>query len=137
VQSFLGLGFAGLTILFYCLRFKNPPIWMASSPYLDLPGSGWPSYTPRHYVPFLSPPTTHKAMVEIFNFACTQDSTSNSTTSPHFVAPTQTTQKMSLPLLHILSLENSVSTELFPSNSCYLAMGLISHFSLLKAACPE
>jgi hypothetical protein len=27
------------------------------SPYLYPPGTGWPSYTPRHWVPFSSPPT--------------------------------------------------------------------------------
>jgi hypothetical protein len=29
------------------------------------PGTGWPGCTPRHWVPFLSPPTTHRAMVEV------------------------------------------------------------------------
>jgi hypothetical protein len=28
-------------------------------------GTGWPSYTPRHSVPISSPPTTHRAVVEV------------------------------------------------------------------------
>jgi hypothetical protein len=35
-------------------------------PYLYPLGTGWPSYTPRHWVPFTSPLTTRRAMVEIF-----------------------------------------------------------------------
>jgi hypothetical protein len=29
-------------------------------------GTGWPGYTPKHWVPFLSLPTTRRAMVEVF-----------------------------------------------------------------------
>jgi hypothetical protein len=43
---------------FYCLRFETPPTWRTRSPYLYPPGTGWPSYTPRHRVHFSSPPTT-------------------------------------------------------------------------------
>jgi hypothetical protein len=57
---------------FYCLRIKTPPNWIARSPYLYPPGTGWPSYTPRHWVPFSSPPTTHRATLEVFNPASTQ-----------------------------------------------------------------
>jgi hypothetical protein len=39
--------------------------------YLDLPGIGWPSYTPRHLVPFSSPSTTRRATVEVFEPAFT------------------------------------------------------------------
>jgi hypothetical protein len=37
------------------------------SPYLLVypPGTGWPSYTHRHWVPFSSPPTTRRATVEL------------------------------------------------------------------------
>jgi hypothetical protein len=34
------------------------------SPYLYPPGTGWPSYTPRHWVPSPSPFTTRRATVE-------------------------------------------------------------------------
>jgi hypothetical protein len=34
------------------------PTWRARFPYLYPPGTGWPSYTPGHWVPFLSPLTT-------------------------------------------------------------------------------
>jgi hypothetical protein len=60
-QSFLGLSPAGLVTIFYCLRFETPSTWRATSPYP--PGTGWPSYTPRHWVPFSSPPTTRRATV--------------------------------------------------------------------------
>jgi hypothetical protein len=52
-QSFLGPSPAGLVIIFYCrLKFETPPTWRARSPYLYPPRTGWPSYTPRHWVPF-------------------------------------------------------------------------------------
>jgi hypothetical protein len=38
---------------FYCLRFESPLTWRARSPYLYPPGSGWPGYTPRHWVEYL------------------------------------------------------------------------------------
>jgi hypothetical protein len=41
---------AGLVTIFYCLRFETPPTWRARSPYSYPPGTGWPSYTPRHWV---------------------------------------------------------------------------------------
>jgi hypothetical protein len=44
----------GLMTTFYCLRFENPKIGGSSK-------TGWPSYTPRHWVPTLSPPTTRRA----------------------------------------------------------------------------
>jgi hypothetical protein len=51
-------------ILLYHLRL--PSTWRARSPYLYSPGTGWPSYTPGHWVPFLSPLTTRRAAVEVF-----------------------------------------------------------------------
>jgi hypothetical protein len=52
--------------IFFCLRFESPPTWRAKSVYLYPPGTGSPSYTPRHGVPFSSPPTTRRATVEVF-----------------------------------------------------------------------
>jgi hypothetical protein len=52
---------------YYCLRFETPPNWRATFPYLYPPETGWPSYTPRHWVPFSSPPTTRRATVEVFD----------------------------------------------------------------------
>jgi hypothetical protein len=54
---------------FYCLRFETPSTWRARSPHLYPPGTGWPDYTPRHWVPFSSPPTTLRTVVELFNRA--------------------------------------------------------------------
>jgi hypothetical protein len=54
-------------ITVYCLRFETPPTWRARSHYLYPSGTGWHGYTPRHWVPFSSPPTTRKATVEVFD----------------------------------------------------------------------
>jgi hypothetical protein len=62
-QSFSGSSPAELMTTFYCLRFETPPTWRARSPYLYPPGTGWPGYTPRHWVPFLSPPMTRRSTV--------------------------------------------------------------------------
>jgi hypothetical protein len=64
-QSFSGPSPAGLMTIFYCLIFEIPPTWRARFSYLYIPGTGWPSYIPRHWVPFSSPPTTCSAMVEL------------------------------------------------------------------------
>jgi hypothetical protein len=45
---------------------ETPPTWRAKSLYLYPPGTGWPSYTPGHWVPFPSPLTTDRATVEVF-----------------------------------------------------------------------
>jgi hypothetical protein len=65
-QSFSGPSPAGLITTFYCLTFEIPPTWRARSLYLYAPGTEWPSYTPRHWVPFSSPPTTGRATVVVF-----------------------------------------------------------------------
>jgi hypothetical protein len=72
-----------------CVRFETSPTWRARSPYLYPPGTGWPSYTPRHWVPFSSPPMTRKAVMEVFeptstrlnsSVSCLQDNSSARTT---------------------------------------------------------
>jgi hypothetical protein len=70
-QSFSGPSPAGPMAIFYCLRFKIPPTWRTRSPYLYPPVTGWPGYTPRHSVPYSSPPTTRRATVEVFEPAST------------------------------------------------------------------
>jgi hypothetical protein len=47
-----------LMAIFYSLRFETPTSWRARSPYLYLLGTGWPSYTPRHWFIF-RPRLTH------------------------------------------------------------------------------
>jgi hypothetical protein len=64
-QSFSGPSPAGLMTTFYCVRFETPPASRARSPYLYPPGTGWPGYIARYWVPFLSPPTTRRATVEL------------------------------------------------------------------------
>jgi hypothetical protein len=58
--------------IFYCLRFETLPNWRARSPNLLLPGTGSPSYTPRHWVPLSSPLTTHRTTEEVFEPASTR-----------------------------------------------------------------
>jgi hypothetical protein len=70
-QSFSGPSPAGLMTIFYCLRFETSPTWRARSLYLYPPGTRWPGYTPGHWVPFSSRPTTHRATVEVFKPAST------------------------------------------------------------------
>jgi hypothetical protein len=40
------------------LSSETPPTWRAMFPYLHPPGTGWPSYTPGHWVAFTSSLTT-------------------------------------------------------------------------------
>jgi hypothetical protein len=51
-QSFSSLSAAGLMITFDGLRLETAPTWRTRSPYLYPTRTGWPSYTPRHWVPF-------------------------------------------------------------------------------------
>jgi hypothetical protein len=57
----LGCNFHGTHDIFYCLKFEIPPTWRARSRYSYPPEIGWPSYTPRHWVPFSLPPMTASA----------------------------------------------------------------------------
>jgi hypothetical protein len=65
-KSLSGPSPAELVPMFYCLRSETLPTWRARSPYVYRPGTEWPSYTLRHWVPFQSPPTARRATVEIF-----------------------------------------------------------------------
>jgi hypothetical protein len=56
------------TWTYFTVSNSRPPTWRARSPYLYPPGTGWPIYTPRVWVPFLLPPTK----VEVFEPASTQ-----------------------------------------------------------------
>jgi hypothetical protein len=51
-HSFSGLIPSRLITIFYSLKFETPSTWRAMSRYLYPPGTGWPSYIPRHWVPF-------------------------------------------------------------------------------------
>jgi hypothetical protein len=52
---------------------RLPQTWRARFPSLYPPGTGWPSYAPRRWVPFSSPPTTRWATVEVFDHASTRE----------------------------------------------------------------
>jgi hypothetical protein len=72
VSVFSGLIPVGLMAIFYCLKFETPPTRRDRSPYLYPPGTGCPSYTPGHRVPFSSPSATNKATVEVFQPSSTR-----------------------------------------------------------------
>jgi hypothetical protein len=46
-------------------QIRDSPNLEPRSPYLYPPGTGWPNYIPRHWVPFPSPFTTRRATVEV------------------------------------------------------------------------
>jgi hypothetical protein len=56
---------------YFAVWFKTSPTWRTRSPPFMSPGTGWPDYTPRYWVPFSSPPTTRRAAVEVFEHAST------------------------------------------------------------------
>jgi hypothetical protein len=43
---------------YFTVSSETPPTWSARFPYLYPPGTGWPSYTTEHWVPFTSSLTT-------------------------------------------------------------------------------
>jgi hypothetical protein len=91
---------------YFTLRFETPPTWRARSPYLYLPGTGWPRYTPRHCIPLSPPPPARRAKVKVF------DPTSTRVTSNCRACNTsaRTTQKTPFPN------NSSIVTELFISS---------------------
>jgi hypothetical protein len=80
-------------------QIRASPTWRARSPYLYPPETGWPSYTPWHWITFSSSPTTRRATVEIFESA----SAWGWTTNPRYKASARIAQERFVPLLHILS----------------------------------
>jgi hypothetical protein len=113
---------AGLMTTFYCPRFETPPNWSARSLCVYPPGTGYPSYIPRHWVPYSLPPTTRGSTVEVFD----PTSTRVIELSLHFVplitprhGPLYKTPFPTVPpLLHVdLLLWGRVC-------NCYLVMGL-------------
>jgi hypothetical protein len=66
VSGFHFFGFRNSNFLTEQGRYPcvQPPNWRTRSLYLCPPMTGWPSYIPRHRVPFSSPSTTRRAMVE-------------------------------------------------------------------------
>jgi hypothetical protein len=52
---------------FCCLEFETLQTCRAKSPYIYPPGRGRPGFTPRHWVPFSSPPKTSRATVDVFD----------------------------------------------------------------------
>jgi hypothetical protein len=53
-------------------QIPDSPNFEGQVPVFLSPGTGWPGYTPRHWVPFSSSPTTRRATVEVFDPASIQ-----------------------------------------------------------------
>jgi hypothetical protein len=67
-QSLSGPSPVEFTTIFNYLILDSPT-WRAKSPHSYPPGTGWPSYTHGHWVPFSSPLMTRRAAVEVFYLA--------------------------------------------------------------------
>jgi hypothetical protein len=57
----------------FAVSSETPPTRRTRSPYLSLPGTGWPSYIPGHWVPLLLRLPNRRATVEVFYPASTRD----------------------------------------------------------------
>jgi hypothetical protein len=80
---------------------ETSPTWRTRSQFLYPSETEWPSYTPEHWVPFPSPLTTHRAMVEVFYPDFTRKRRSL-LACLHYIASVQTTQKILLPTVLLL-----------------------------------
>jgi hypothetical protein len=69
-------------------QIRDSPNLEGQVPVFISPKTWWPSYTPRHWVPFSSPPTTHRATVEVFDPASTRDSLTTQNQSSELVVQT-------------------------------------------------
>jgi hypothetical protein len=54
-------------------QIRDSPNLKGQVPVIITPRTGWPGYTPRHWVPFSSPPTNSRATVEVFDPGSTHD----------------------------------------------------------------
>jgi hypothetical protein len=76
-QLFLGPSPTGLMTTFYFLRLRlSQPGRPGPRIYIYALGTRWSSYTPRHWIPFSPPLTTHKATVGLFEPSTTRGLTS-------------------------------------------------------------
>jgi hypothetical protein len=72
VQSLKGPSHAERVTILYCLILDSPNLKGQVSVFVS-PGTGWPIYTPGHWVPVTSPLTTLRATVEVFQPASTRE----------------------------------------------------------------
>jgi hypothetical protein len=106
---------------------------LARSLYLYPPGTGWPSYTPRHWVPFSSPPATLRATVEVFDPASTLVSELPGR-CPRYITPLHEPSRKHRfqQLLYFcirIHFRGYVFTEPFPNSGCL--------FLLIKICCQQ
>jgi hypothetical protein len=47
-------------------QIRDSPNLKYQVPVFMSPGTGWPDYIPRHWIPFSSTPTTRRATVKVF-----------------------------------------------------------------------
>jgi hypothetical protein len=59
-------------------QIRDSPNPEGQVPVFISPRTGWPGYTPKHWVPFSSPPTARRATVEVYDPTSTRVSHSHS-----------------------------------------------------------
>jgi hypothetical protein len=125
------------------------------SPRICLPqGTGWPGCTPRHWVPFSSPPTIRRATVEVFDLSSTHsqrtidslcsirtDHTKNASPNSSYIVATcnyrtDRVGNIASPLLYFFALRAyclsmGVFAKPSPSNGCLCWL----HSSCLQKIC--
>jgi hypothetical protein len=123
--------------IFYCLRLETSPTRRARSPYLYPSGTWWPSYTPRHWVPFSSPPTTRRTTVGVFEPASIRGSLNRSRSVESYslgAGPQRTPPASPLVLLRYIATAVRVTYhDIFSIVACghYLATALFSASTVL------
>jgi hypothetical protein len=94
-----------LMTMFLLFQIRDSPKLDGQDPVFISPGTGWPSYTPRQWVPFSSPLSTHRATVEVFDPAFTRSfvydqSVDNIVCFEHLSDTSQWIEKRTLSVTH-------------------------------------
>jgi hypothetical protein len=69
---FLGSESRGIHDHILLFQIRDSPNLEGQVPVFTSSARGWPSYTPRHWIPFSQLPTTRRALVELFDPASTR-----------------------------------------------------------------
>jgi hypothetical protein len=91
-------------------QIRDSPNLEGQVPVFISPGTGWPSYTARHRVPFSSPPTTRRATAEVLDPASTRVLSTCSNCSAYNISA-RTAQKTPFPTVPVLLRVDSLPWE--------------------------
>jgi hypothetical protein len=110
----------GIRVHILLSQIRDPiPTWRAKSPYSYPPWTGCTSYTPGHWFPFSSLPSTLRATMEVFELASTHGHWNNSKF------------KVTLRLMVSQSVSFGVETHLRLMCTCILSLSLSLSLSLI------